>query len=117
MARKAQGQQGSGDTQGAAQGAGRPARRKATNSRRTTDRSVPREGRLELRRDIAEYRAAAEARADVVREQINAAIDDSRRIREEIEQRIADQLHTPRVVRPAAPARKRSRASTRASSK
>jgi hypothetical protein len=116
MARKAQGPQGSGETQGTAQGAGRPSRRGAT-SRKTTGGSPPSTGRLELRRDIAEYRAAAEARADVVREQINAALDDSRRIREEIEQRIADQLHTPRVMKPATPARKRSRASTRASAK
>lgn len=113
MARKAQGQQGSGTTQAAE----RPARRK-TASRKTAGTTNAREGRLELRRDIAEYRAAAEAQADVVRERINAALEVSRRTREEIEERIANQLHTPRVVeKKAAPARKRTRASTRTTAK
>ncbi|WP_223742561.1 hypothetical protein NR800_26675 [Corallococcus interemptor] len=111
MARKAQGQQDSGTQAGA-----RPARRK-TSTRKTA--SAPSEGRLELRRDIAEYRAAAEAQADIVRERINAALEVSRRTREEIEQRIASELHTPRVTakKAAAPARKRTRAASRASTK
>lgn len=108
MARKAQGQQGSGTQAGE-----RPARRK-TATRKTAGTANAREGRLELRRDIAEYRAAAEAQADVVRERINAALEVSRRTREEIEQRIASELHTPRVVaKKAAPARKRTRASAK----
>ena len=112
MARKVQGQQGSGTE------TGRPARRKTATPRRAADTSPPSEGRLELRRDIAEYRAAAEAQADRVRERINAALEVSRRTREEIEERIASQLHTPRVVRKqAAPARKRTRASPRTSPK
>ncbi|MBN9681677.1 hypothetical protein JYJ93_04540 [Corallococcus sp. NCSPR001] len=81
---------------------------------------APSEGRLELRRDIAEYRAAAEAQADIVRERINAALEVSRRTREEIEQRIASELHTPRVTaakKAAAPARKRTRAAPRTSAK
>ncbi|MFB1484540.1 hypothetical protein [Corallococcus sp. RDP092CA] len=111
MARKAQGQQGSGTPSGE-----RPARRK-TAPRRTGGGGAA-EGRLELRRDIAEYRAAAEAQADIVRERINAALELSRRTREEIEQRIANQLHTPRVAaKKAAPARKRPRAAPRTSSK
>lgn len=111
MARKAQGQQGSGTQAGE-----RPARRK-TAARKTA--GTHSEGRLELRRDIAEYRAAAEAQADIVRERINAALEVSRRTREEIEQRIANQLHTPRVTakKAAAPARKRTRASTRTPAK
>ncbi|RKH60162.1 hypothetical protein D7V93_13740 [Corallococcus llansteffanensis] len=78
---------------------------------------------MELRRDIAEYRAAAEAQADRVRERINAALEMSRRTREEIEQRIASELHAPRVeakkatTKKAAPARKRTRAATHASAK
>ncbi|WP_233609823.1 MULTISPECIES: hypothetical protein [Corallococcus] len=109
MARKAQGQQGSGTQAG-----DRPARRK-TATRKTGGTNNAREGRLELRRDIAEYRAAAEAQADVVRERINAALEVSRRTREEIEQRIASELHTPRVVaaKKAAPARKRTRAAAK----
>ncbi|WP_244238327.1 hypothetical protein [Corallococcus terminator] len=102
MARKAQGQQGSGtDTV-------RPARRKSAAPRRAANTAPATEGRLELRRDIAEYRAAAEAQADRVRERINAALEVSRRTREEIEARIASQLHTPAVVKKqATPARKR----------
>ncbi|WP_223640007.1 hypothetical protein [Corallococcus sp. EGB] len=112
MARKEQGQQGSGTQAGE-----RPPRRK-TATRKAAGTANAREGRLELRRDIAEYRAAAEAQADVVRERINAALEVSRRTREEIEERIANQLHTPRVaVKKAAPARKRTRASTRTSTK
>ncbi|WP_253900075.1 hypothetical protein [Corallococcus carmarthensis] len=112
MARKAQGQQGSGTQTGE-----RPARRK-TATRKTAGSTLPSEGRLELRRDIAEYRAAAEAQADIVRERINAALEVSRRTREEIEERIASELHAPRVAaKKAAPARKRTRAATRASTK
>ncbi|WP_227027444.1 hypothetical protein [Corallococcus soli] len=109
MARKAQGQQASGT------GTGRPARRGSAASKRGKAATAPpTEGRLELRRDIAEYRAAAEAQADRVRERINAALEVSRRTREEIEARIASQLHTPTVVRKqATPARKRPRASSR----
>ncbi|WP_244221858.1 hypothetical protein [Corallococcus exercitus] len=113
MARKAQGHQDTGN-----QASGQPTRRKTT-SRKKAGTANASEGRLELRRDIAEYRAAAEAQADVVRERINAALEVSRRTREEIEQRIASELHTPRVTaaKKAAPARKRTRASTRASAK
>ncbi|MFP2895681.1 hypothetical protein [Corallococcus sp. 4LFB] len=92
MARKAQGPQDTGNPAG-----GRPARRK-TAPRKKAGTANASEGRLELRRDIAEYRAAAEAQADVVRERINAALEVSRRTREEIEQRIASELHTPRVT-------------------
>ncbi|RKH08602.1 hypothetical protein D7Y13_28660 [Corallococcus praedator] len=72
---------------------------------------------MELRRDIAEYRAAAEAQADRVRERINAALEVSRRTREEIEERIASQLHTATVARKqaTAPARKRKRTASRTS--
>ncbi|RYZ37421.1 MAG: hypothetical protein EOO71_28095 [Myxococcaceae bacterium] len=95
-----------------------PARRKSTTPRRAASTAPPTEGRLELRRDIAEYRAAAEAQADRVRERINAALEVSRRTREEIEERIASQLHTPTVVRKqAAPARKKRARTSRTSEK
>ncbi|WP_233601589.1 MULTISPECIES: hypothetical protein [Corallococcus] len=112
MARKAQGQQGSGTQAGE-----RPARRKTAT--RKTAGGAPSAGRLELRRDVAEYRAAAEAQAEIVRERINAALEVSRRTREEIEERIASELHAPRVTakKAAAPARKRTRSSTRAAAK
>ncbi|MBU8900040.1 hypothetical protein DRW03_19700 [Corallococcus sp. H22C18031201] len=70
------------------------------------------QGRLAVRRDIAEYRAAAEAQAGRVRQEIEAALEVSRRTREEIEQRIASELHTPRRARKP-PARKRGRARVR----
>lgn len=108
MARKAQEHPGGGT-----HAAGRPARRKST-PRKTASAPAPHEGRRVVRPDIAEYRAAAEAQAEIVRERINAALEVSRRTREDIEQRIADQLHTPHVARKAAaPARKRTRASPR----
>lgn len=105
MARKVQGHEGSETA------TDRPARRK-TSTRKKADVAPATAGRLELRRDIAEYRAAAEAQADRVRERINAALEVSRRTREEIEERIASELHAPRVpaktvTRKAAPARKR----------
>ena len=115
MARKAEGQQGSETS------TDRPARRK-TATRKKADVPAATEGRLAVRRDISEYRAAAEAQADRVRERINAALEMSRRTREEIEERIASELHAPRVpakkaTKKAAPARKRTRAATHAPAK
>ncbi len=50
-------------------------------------------GRIAVRRDTAEYRSAAmDAHSVQVREQINAALAEGRRMREEIEQRIEERL-------------------------
>ncbi|WP_240359213.1 hypothetical protein [Pyxidicoccus trucidator] len=65
-------------------------------------------GSIALRRTTSEYRAAAEEQASRVREEIEAALVVARSTREAIEQRIANQLHTPRVVHKASPSRKRS---------
>ncbi|WP_163993810.1 hypothetical protein [Pyxidicoccus caerfyrddinensis] len=65
-------------------------------------------GSIALRRTTSEYRAAAEEQASRVREEIEAALVIARSTREQIEQRIADQLHTPRVVHKTHPVRKRS---------
>ena len=63
-------------------------------------------GSLALRRTTSEYRAAAEEQAARTREEIEAALVIARSTREDIEQRIADQLHAP-PVRHKAPARKK----------
>lgn len=76
----------------------------------TTDR-----GSIALRRTTSEYRAAAEEQASRVREEIEAALVVARSTREAIEQRIADQLHAPRVTHKARTTRKR--ASGRAAKK
>ncbi|MCP3099231.1 hypothetical protein LZ198_10150 [Myxococcus sp. K15C18031901] len=52
-------------------------------------------GALALRRTTSEYRAAAQEQADRVREEIEAALSVARSTREDIERRIADQLHAP----------------------
>jgi hypothetical protein len=60
--------------------------RKAGGAKRST-------GRIQVRRDTAEYRAAAQEQAARVREEIDTALADARRIREEIEARIETQWH------------------------
>jgi hypothetical protein len=50
-------------------------------------------GRIQVRRDTAEYRAAAQEQAARVREEIDSALADARRIREEIEARIETRWH------------------------
>lgn len=50
-------------------------------------------GRIQVRRDTAEYRAAAQEQAARVREEIDTALADARRMREEIEARIETQWH------------------------
>lgn len=50
-------------------------------------------GRIQVRRDTAEYRAAAQEQATRVREEIDTALAAARRIREEIEARIDTQWH------------------------
>ncbi|MBZ4421573.1 hypothetical protein K8638_34530 [Myxococcus sp. RHST-1-4] len=72
-------------------------------------------GTIALRRTTSEYRAAAEERAARVREEIEAALAQARGTREAIEQRIADQLHTPRT--PAKVRTQRKRAGGRGSRK
>jgi hypothetical protein len=50
-------------------------------------------GRIQVRRDTAEYRAAAQDQAARVREEIDIALAHARRMREEIEARIETQWH------------------------
>jgi hypothetical protein len=73
-------------------------------------------GSLALRRTTSEYRAAAEERASQVRAEIEAALVVARSTREEIEQRIADQLHAPPVSHKAH-TRKRASGRSRAAKK
>jgi regulator of protease activity HflC (stomatin/prohibitin superfamily) len=61
-------------------------RRKAGGAKRTT-------GRIQVRRDTAEYRAAGQEQASRIRGEIDAALADARRTREEIEARIEGQWH------------------------
>jgi hypothetical protein len=61
-------------------------KRKAGGAKRTT-------GRIQVRRDTAEYRAAAQEQASRVREEIDTALADARRMRAEIEARIETQWH------------------------
>ncbi|HVG60394.1 MAG TPA: hypothetical protein VNA24_17685, partial [Hyalangium sp.] len=65
---------------------GTAGKRKAGGAKRST-------GRIQVRRDTAEYRAAAQEQAARVREEIDTALADARRIREEIEARIETQWH------------------------
>lgn len=64
-------------------------------------------GRIQVRRDTAEYRAAAQEQAARVREEIDAALADARRTREEIEARIENQWHNRPAAGEKAPARGR----------
>jgi hypothetical protein len=50
-------------------------------------------GRIQLRSDTAPYRAAAQEQAVRVQEEIETALADARRVREEIEARMATQWH------------------------
>lgn len=59
-------------------------------------------GRIQVRRDTAPYRAAAQEQAVRVREEIDSALADARRVREEIETRIENQWHN-RPARTAGP--------------
>jgi hypothetical protein len=92
-------------------------KRTKTRTRRTAPRvgrggSAMDRGSIALRRTTSEYRAAAEEQASRVREEIEAALVIARSTREDIERRIADQLHAPRVTHKARATRKRtSRAS------
>ena len=61
-------------------------KRKAGGAKRAT-------GRIQVRRETAEYRAAAQEQAARVREEIDTALADARRMREEIEARIETQWH------------------------
>lgn len=67
-------------------------KRKAEPAKRST-------GRIQVRGETAEYRAAAQEQASRVREEIDTALVAARRIREEIEARIEAQWHH----RPASP--------------
>jgi hypothetical protein len=50
-------------------------------------------GRIQVRRDTAPYRAAGQEQATRVRAEIDSALADARRVREEIEARIETQWH------------------------
>ena len=63
-------------------------------------------GRLQVRPDTAEYRAAAQDQATRLRDEIDAALADARRTREEIEARIESQWHHRAPVAPRASNRK-----------
>jgi hypothetical protein len=89
-------------------GTKRRSRRTAPRVSRAGENAAADRGSIALRRTTSEYRAAAEEQASRVREEIEAALVIARSTREQIEQRIADQLHTPRVVHKTHPARKRS---------
>lgn len=73
-------------------------------------------GSIALRRTTSEYRAAAEEQASRVRGEIEAALVIARGTREAIEQRIAEQLHAPRVAHKA-PRSARKKSAGRASKK
>jgi hypothetical protein len=60
------------------------------------------EGRLQVRRDTAPYRAAAQEQAARVREEIDTAVADGQRIRAEIEARIETQWHNRPAPKAAA---------------
>lgn len=62
-------------------------------------------GRIQVRRDTAEYRAAAQDQAARIRGEIDAALADARRTREEIETRIESQWHNRAPVAPKATGR------------
>jgi hypothetical protein len=63
-------------------------------------------GRIQVRRDTAPYRAAARDQASRISEEINTALADARRTREEIEARIESQWHNRAPVAPKASSRK-----------
>jgi ribosomal protein L7/L12 len=66
------------------------AKRTVTSGRRTAAGTA---GRIAVRRDTAPYRSAAmEEHTTQVREQIEAALAEARRMREDIEQRIDERL-------------------------
>ncbi|KFA91619.1 hypothetical protein Q664_20755 [Archangium violaceum Cb vi76] len=70
-------------------GAGKQ-KRTVVRRRRTVENTA---GRIAVRRDTAPYRSAAMDEHSIqVREQINAALAEARRIREDIEQRIEERL-------------------------
>lgn len=62
-------------------------------------------GRIQVRRETAEYRAAAQEQAARVREEIDIALADARRVREEIEARIETQWHNRPAPKAAAGAK------------
>lgn len=61
-------------------------KRKAAAGKRTS-------GRIQVRADTAPYRAVVSEQTSRVREEIDSALADARRVREEIEARMATQWH------------------------
>jgi hypothetical protein len=59
-------------------------------------------GRIQVRRDTAEYRAAAQDQSARIRDEIDAALANARRTRAEIEARIEGQWHNRAPVAPRA---------------
>jgi hypothetical protein len=60
-----------------------------------------RAGRIQVRRETAEYRAAAQEQAARVREEIDVALAHARRMREEIEARIETNWQNRFAPKPA----------------
>ena len=76
------------------------AAKRAAGGRKTAAKRAT--GRITLRRDTAEYRAAADEQSSRIRDEIDAALADARRTREEIEARIESQWHNRAPVAPSA---------------
>lgn len=76
------------------------AAKRASGGRKTTANRDT--GRIQVRRDTAEYRAAAADQSARIRDEIDAALADGRRTREEIEARIENQWHNRAPVAPRA---------------
>jgi len=78
----------------------RKAAKRAAGGRKTAAKRDT--GRIQVRRDTAEYRAAAADQSARIRGEIDAALADGRRTREEIEARIEGQWHNRAPVAPKA---------------
>jgi hypothetical protein len=70
-------------------------KRQGGGGKRKTGQTRRTEGRIQVRRDTAEYRAAAQEQATRVRAEIDTALADALRVRQEIEARIENQWHNP----------------------
>ncbi|MBN1205902.1 MAG: hypothetical protein JXB05_13380 [Myxococcaceae bacterium] len=78
------------------------AEKRQTAGKRKAVRGKREAGRIQVRRDTAEYRATAQEQAVRVREEIDTALANARRVREEIEARIEKQWHNRPAPKAAA---------------
>jgi len=76
-------------------------KRQAAGKRKAGAAAKRSTGRIQVRRDTAAYRAAAQEQAARVREEIDTALADARKVREEIEARIETQWHNRPAAKPA----------------